>query len=290
MHYIIMDLEWNNTYAKRKKGFINEIIEIGAVKLDEQLNEIDRFSSFINVQIGKKLRGSVKKLTNISNDDINDGPVFTRVMCEFRNWIGNSDNIILTWGDGDIRVLIDNYRYLNGIERVPFLSNYVDVQKYVQSFLRLPMAKQIGLSAAAELLKIDEEQFNHHRATDDSLITAECFRRTFNKEKLGKFIKPCKKEFYDWLAFKPYTIGNINSPLVDKSLLSFKCSSCGNSGALIKDWKYTNHSFVGLYNCPNCDVKYKVSVRFKQYYDRLETKKTISVLENKEKQEVAGTE
>ena len=27
MHYIVMDLEWNNTYAKRIKGFINEVIE-----------------------------------------------------------------------------------------------------------------------------------------------------------------------------------------------------------------------------------------------------------------------
>ena len=38
MHYIVMDLEWNNTYAKRIKGFINEVIEVGAVMLDEDFN------------------------------------------------------------------------------------------------------------------------------------------------------------------------------------------------------------------------------------------------------------
>ena len=26
MNYIIMDLEWNNTYCKKKKGFMNEIV------------------------------------------------------------------------------------------------------------------------------------------------------------------------------------------------------------------------------------------------------------------------
>ena len=43
MDFIIMDLEWNNTYARKTKGFINEIIEIGAVKLDENLNFKDKF-------------------------------------------------------------------------------------------------------------------------------------------------------------------------------------------------------------------------------------------------------
>ena len=60
MDFIIMDLEWNNTYARKTKGFINEIIEIGAVKLDENLNFKDKFSCLVRPQIGKKLRGSVK--------------------------------------------------------------------------------------------------------------------------------------------------------------------------------------------------------------------------------------
>ena len=52
MDFIIMDLEWNNTYARKTKGFINEIIEIGAVKLDENLNFKDKFSCLIKPQIG----------------------------------------------------------------------------------------------------------------------------------------------------------------------------------------------------------------------------------------------
>ena len=47
MDFIIMDLEWNNTYARKTKGFINEIIEIGAVKLDENLNFKDKFSCLV---------------------------------------------------------------------------------------------------------------------------------------------------------------------------------------------------------------------------------------------------
>lgn len=82
MDFIIMDLEWNNTYARKTKGFINEIIEIGAVKLDENLNFKDKFSCLVRPQIGKKLRGSVKELTNITNEEVRSGEPFTKVFFE----------------------------------------------------------------------------------------------------------------------------------------------------------------------------------------------------------------
>lgn len=155
MDFIIMDLEWNNTYARKTKGFINEIIEIGAVKLDENLNFKDKFSCLVRPQIGKKLRGSVKELTNITNEEVRSGEPFTKVFSSFRRWIG-SECVLLTWGDGDIRVLIDNYKYLNGIDTVPFLSYYADMQAYIQSVLGTPKSRQIGLSTAAQELGIDE--------------------------------------------------------------------------------------------------------------------------------------
>jgi len=50
MQYIVMDLEWNNVYSIKRGGFMNEVIEIGAVRLDEQLCEIDAFSHLAWVQ------------------------------------------------------------------------------------------------------------------------------------------------------------------------------------------------------------------------------------------------
>lgn len=38
MSYVILDLEWNGSYSKVLHKFVNEIIEIGAVKLDDELN------------------------------------------------------------------------------------------------------------------------------------------------------------------------------------------------------------------------------------------------------------
>ena len=38
---MILDLEWNTAYSKSEGQFINEIIEFGAVKLNEKLKVID---------------------------------------------------------------------------------------------------------------------------------------------------------------------------------------------------------------------------------------------------------
>lgn len=279
MHYIILDLEWNNTYARRIKKCINEVIEIGAVMLDDNLNEIDEFSCFVKAQIGKKLRSSVKNLTSITNEDIKQGIVFTRAMSKFRDWVGSEENVVLTWGDADIRVLIDNFKYLNGIEKIPFLSNYANIQSYVQQKLNVSKANQLGLSNAAEMLEIDETDFFHHRALDDSKLTAEIFKKTFNAEELEKFILPCDDDFYIKLTFKPYAISSINSELIDRSLLSYTCEKCGVKGKLIKGWRFSNQYFRAIYKCPVCGSEVKVAVRFKKYYDHIETKKNISIIE-----------
>lgn len=80
MQYIVMDLEWNNVYSIKRGGFMNEVIEIGAVRLDEQLCEIDAFSHLIKSQIGKRLRGHVRELTHLTNEDLQSGEPFTQTM------------------------------------------------------------------------------------------------------------------------------------------------------------------------------------------------------------------
>lgn len=280
MDFIIMDLEWNNTYARKTKGFINEIIEIGAVKLDENLNFKDKFSSIIRPQISKKLRGSVKELTNITNEEVRSGEPFTKVFSHFRRWVG-PDSVFLTWGDGDIRVLIDNYRYLNGIDTIPFLSYYADMQSYIQSEMGLPKSKQVGLSTAAQALGVDESSFSHHRALDDSLMSVECLKKVYSAERFKPYISECNGEFYRKLTFKAHPISNINSPLIDRKVLDYRCEICSGKCEQLKPWSYSNQYFRSRYYCKKCDRTVKVAVRFKQYYDRIDVRKTVTPIDPK---------
>lgn len=283
MQFVIMDLEWNNTYAKKTKGYLNEIIEIGAVKLDESLTQVDTFSQLIRSQIGKKLRGSVKKLTNITNADINSGELFTKVFSDFRKWLGKEDTVIFTWGDGDIRVLVENFTYLNGIKTIPFIKTYCDLQACYHKVANAQSNMQVGLHSAAQALGIDPDSFSLHRALGDSLLTAEIFRRIYDSEIFEPFYKACNSEFYERLFFKAKVICNIDNPLVDKSKFCHSCEKCGEECVEISEWKYHNQFFRAVYFCPNCKTHYSVGLRFKKYFDRVEVRKIAAVFDPEQK-------
>lgn len=291
MNYIILDLEWNNTYCKKKKGFLNEIIEIGAVKLNNNLQVIDTFDALIKPQLGKKLHTRVKELTNITNDDINTGIPFSQAMSNFRKWVSHEKNIILTWGDTDVRVLIENFRYFNGIGFIPFLSNYVNLQKYAQAFMNIPKAEQIGLSAAAEKLGLNPADYSLHRALDDSKLTADLFKIIYNEQMLSSYTLICDNSFYSKITFKPKVITDINSPLVDKSKMRCLCDNCGTNCERISDWRIINQSFRGIFYCKKCKRKIRFTIRFKEYYDRVDIKtSSVPFFEKKEVKNVVAVE
>ncbi len=272
MNYIIMDLEWNNSYMKSSGKFMNEIIEIGAVKLDESLNQIDTFSSLVRPVVSRKLRSRIKNLTHITNDDVRAAKPFAVVIDEFASWVGE-DALIMTWGDTDIRTLQTNFKCFLKTINIDFITKYADLQRFCQCFINMENVQQAGLSYAAECLEIDPEQFPHHRALDDSLLSAECFKKTFNAEKLKEFIKLCDNDFYARLDFKPYVISDRNDPLIDKNLFNCYCDICGGRVEVKKKWKFMNQSFRGIFFCPTCNREFKVSLRIKKFYDRLDIKR-----------------
>lgn len=280
-----MDLEWNNSYMKSAQRFVNEIIEVGAVKLDENLNTVSTFSEIIKPVLSKKLRSRIKNLTNISNDDIKAGKPFATVIREFEKWVGDN-SVVLSWGDTDIRTLLTNIKCFLNKEDISFIRKYADLQRYCQNFINMENVQQAGLSYAAECLQIDAEKFPHHRALDDSLLSAECFKKTFNKEKLNEFIKECNEDFYARLAFHPYVIRKKDDPLIDKNVFNCVCDICGGNVKVIKKWKFSNQSFRGIFYCGKCDREFRVSLRIKKFYDRIDIKRNYSeVIHTEEKSE-----
>lgn len=285
MYFVIMDLEWNNSFNKMTQKFMNEIIEIGAVKLDEQLNEVGKFSELIRPVISKKLRSRIKNLTNISNEEVRTGRQFEEVIRDFEEWVGD-DAVVMSWGDTDLRTLLTNFKWFLKKNSVTFIDKYADLQKYCQCFINMENVQQAGLSYAAECLEIDPEKYPHHRALDDSVLSAECFKKVYNEEKFNEFIKICDKDFYGRLLFHPYVIKNKNDPLIDKNQFNCFCEICGGKVETVKKWKFMNQSFRGIFYCANCDREFKVSLRFKKFYDYIDIKRSYSeVIHAKEESE-----
>lgn len=291
MHYIVMDMEWNTAYSKKLGGFMNEIIEIGAVKLNDALEEVDSFSVIVKSQVGKRLQSRVKTLTHLTNEDIANGISFQKAFQQFSDWVGTEANVFFTWGDGDIRTLIKNCEYFLAQKTLPFVCNYADAQKYCQAFTDAAGAgQQLGLSAAAEKLGIDPDAFPHHRALDDSRLTAACLRTVFNTEKLKKYVSRCDEEFYARLAFKPYYISDIRNPAIDKHAFYCLCDVCGGKLRQEKKWKHSNNTFRSVFYCKTCDRKMRVSIRFKQLYDSVYVHKTYAEVAEEAEPETQNTE
>lgn len=270
-----MDLEWNNAYMKSTQRFVNEIIEIGAVKLNAELEIVDTYSELIKPAVSKKLRTRIKDLTHITNEDVFGGKPFKEAISLLEKWVGD-DAIVMTWGDTDIRTMLTNFKCFLKKDKIDFIKQYADLQRYCQCFIDMENVQQAGLSYAAECLQIDAEKYPHHRALDDSLLSAECFKKVYNKDNLNGFIKVCDADFYARLAFKPYVIKSKNDPLIDKNLFNCYCDICGGKVEILKKWKFVNQSFRGVFYCANCDREFRVNLRIKKFYDRLDIKRNYS--------------
>lgn len=130
MKYVIMDLEWNRPQSKWKVvddpfKFYDEIIQIGAVKVTESLEELDRYNAFVKPKYYHKVHREVTELTDITTEMVQEGKLFPEVCQEFLDWCGD-DSVFVTWSGNDKRVLENNMLIHNmDIEVLPM---FYDVQ------------------------------------------------------------------------------------------------------------------------------------------------------------------
>ena len=274
MVYIIMDLEWNSVYGVKIRGFINEIIEIGAVMLDEQFREISSFSVLVKSRIGKRLQAHVREMTNLSKKDLEGGHPYAEAIAMFSEWIGQREHVALSWGDGDIRVLLSNARYHTSTRSLSYIQNYVDLQDYFRHRMHTSRSQQIGLMAAGQLLGLNTDNYAFHRALDDSRFAAQCLQAIYDPEDFPAFVRPCSAAFYAQLEFKPRVISDINSQLVDKRQLYHICRSCGFPATQTTEWRFASRGFQAEFECPHCNTRAKAMVSFKRMYNSVEIKRS----------------
>lgn len=277
MNYIVLDLEWNTGMERKSGKFINEIIEFGAVKLNDKLEEIDRFSCFVVSRLSKRLNGRVKRLTGITNDDMRGGLPFEEVSKQYRSWAG-SNAVTMTWSNSDLYTLYDNYHAFMGLNTVPCIGKYADLQKYVQVMIREQLSQprnQISLSTAADLLGVGYEDLALHRAVDDAALGAAVLRQVFDKKMFKTFVvDTSKNEYYEKLMFKPYIISDINHPKINQRYMnSFLCDTCEKHTERISPWRFKGHSFRADFRCNRCGDTFVGCVTYKNFFDHVAVKK-----------------
>ena len=273
MNYILLDLEWDSAYFTKIHGFINEIVEFGAVKLSEDFNEIDRFNIIVRSSLTKKLSGRFKDLTGMTNEEMLSGVPFDEGLKMYKNWAGN-DTITLTWSDSDLYVLYDNCMYFTSSENNAQIGKYADLQKFFHAelaFFGKGEKNQLSLANAAKLIDVNIEEKTLHHAVDDSAISAEILKKCYNSARFPQFVHNTDNpDFYPRLRYKAHFITDINNPLIDKRKLSVDCPVCQNKAKRTSNWNSKGRWFVANYSCKECKKKYKGFVSFKKHYDRID--------------------
>ncbi len=183
MAYIVMDLEFNypeTRYRSERNGIrLNEeITEIGAVKLDDDLNEVDRYQCYVKPTAYARMNKKVEEVTEITTDMMWQGKPFEEAATEFLAWCNagspgsGSEPVFITWSGTDIVVFEDNMLY-HGMD-IDDLPECYDIQLMFDD-----QVTQDGRNAALSyaIWKFGIKMDSAHDALNDAANTAEVFRR-----------------------------------------------------------------------------------------------------------------
>ena len=100
--FVVIDLEMCKTSKLYKKTFsyAREIIQVGAVMMNENLEIVDEFNEYVKPQYGD-LDQFIKKLTGITKKDLSGAPKLEEVFKHFTEWLPQEDFVMISWSMTD---------------------------------------------------------------------------------------------------------------------------------------------------------------------------------------------
>lgn len=258
MQYVVLDLEWNQPMSYESAVFkqvgdrlIFEMIQIGAVKVNEKMEIVDSISIPIRPVHYVKIHPRIRKMTQLGQEELADAPEFLEAMEQFVRWCGE-DYTLLTWGCDDVSVLKQNMDFFQCKATLPPLC---DIQRMFSDVYKCRERK--GLKAAMEMLEIepDEERF-FHNALNDAYYTALVFAKMPNPENVLKYPQQPKQLIHADHPSRKKLRGEVFDSLADalasETARQPRCPVCGKKTALEDDYvPQCADKYIGLSACPH---------------------------------------
>ena len=238
MSYIVLDLEWNQSSQAGKEtdaGLTFEIIEIGAIKLNDEFEFVSEFSMLVKPQVYHEMHHVTSKLIHMRMEELNQGRPFVEVMEAFLKWCGQEEYTFCTWGPLDLTELQRNMRYYEmeplSDGPIPFL----DVQKLF-SIAYEDRKNRRALEWAVDYLKL-EKDIPFHRAFSDAYYTAKVMSSLEGEEiwknvSYDTFTPPKSREREIRVQFETYekyisrAFEDKQEAFKDREVASSKCYLC----------------------------------------------------------------
>lgn len=262
MNYIVFDLEWNQCpYGKNRENprLPFEIIEIGAVKLDNEKRTADEFHRIIHPVVYKKMHFRTQEILGMDMRSLEQGEFFYKAVKEFLLWCGE-DYMFCTWGNMDLIELQRNMKYygLQGLLKGPV--RFYDVQKLFSISCEDGKSRK-ALEYAIDYLSLRKTGEFHHALTD-AYYTAEIFKRldeqtVNNNFSIDCYQNPKSREEEIRVRYETYEkyisreFGSKEEAMKDREIVSSRCFLCGkNVRKKIRWFSISSKNYYCMAYCP----------------------------------------
>lgn len=262
MNYIILDMEWNQPlYSKMTVTepiiLHAEVVQIGAVKLDDSFNVIDTYNVLIAPKYYKKMHQKVQKLTRITTEELQNGTPFPQAFQQLYEWCGE-EFVFLTWGPDDIPVLKDNL--LIHSLNVSMIPESYNLQIIFDGQITREH-RQVALGRALEI--VEEVGEDAHNALNDAKNTAIVCRHLDLKKGISEY-EDLNIQFFaqdakdNEVCSTAYT--SKREALRDPELTQFSCPTCGSRAVCCDFVRQNAGKTLAIAHCEKGD---ELFIRFK---------------------------
>ncbi len=279
--YIVFDLEWNQSPSGKENSiehFPFEIIEIGAVKLDEQLRIVSEYHQLVTPQVYTQLHYRIIQVTHLRMKDlISQGSYFPDAVKSFFEWCGE-EAVFCTWGSMDLVELQRNMDFYGLENPFRFPLCYYDVQKLYALQLG-ESSEKLSLDRVVEELGLEEER-PFHRALDDAYYTGKVMQAldfgvlrdylSVDYYRLpGSADEEIRLEFPTYLKYVSREFASRDDALADKNVTDMVCRECRRMLRKKFQWFAVNsRQYLCLAVCPEHGyVRGKIRIRKKEKDD-----------------------
>jgi inhibitor of KinA sporulation pathway (predicted exonuclease) len=182
---IVIDLEWNTASRKLKVDpelaakMPFEIIEIGAVKLDNRLAPVETFHRRVRPELYTQLQYHIAQVTGRTQQSLGEGKPFASVAADLFDFAGE-DPVFASWGTSDPDVLLSNlvFHAMNPIPAFGALNVQAVFSNFAEGTTR---GNQRSIEYALDFLRM-EKDLPFHEALSDALYAARILQTTLKPE------------------------------------------------------------------------------------------------------------
>lgn len=200
--YVIVDLEMCNVPKSVKREVYdcrNELIQIGAVAVDESYNITDTFMTYVRPRFGV-IDKYIERLTGITKNDVKNAPDAKQALESFFAWLP-ADATLVSWSESDEHQ-IRREAEAKGIvieEMDERFENWIDCQKTFSE--RVNNDRHYKLSEALILANVNYDD-GEHDALVDAKNTALLFIKMEKEPVLT--LNPYMTTSEEKLTFSPF--------------------------------------------------------------------------------------